>query len=139
MTYDTDRKSTLPLSARKQALIAEGQIYRLGITHSKALVVSNLSAESMARSMIGHIATGMLGAFKGNGLLKSPGLQTLLPFLISAFSALPKRSLIKPVLRGVALIGAFGAAVAVFAARKRKKNEEHNHHDDFRRAEHPRH
>lgn len=122
-----EHNSSAALAERKRMLVAQGASYRSGIAHARAAVHSSLSAESLTKSAISHVAMGALTAFKGGGILKGANLQVLLPVAMSLFSKLSKKThLAKPIARGVLALGAV-AAIARFVMKKKSAGKVKKH------------
>jgi hypothetical protein len=126
MNMPAEIQNGLSLAERKQMLIAQGASYRLGITHGRSAVRTSLSAESLAKSALSHVAMGAVSAIKGGSVLKSSNLQVILPLALSLISKLsskmPKKTkLVKPLARGALVLGVV-AAVARLVMRKRNAN-----------------
>lgn len=121
-----EHNGSLSLAERKQLLVAQGAAYRTGITYGRTSVRTSLSAESLAKSAIAHIAMGAVGAFKGGSMLRGANLgnlQVLLPLAMSVIARLSKKThLVKPVARGALVLGAV-AAIARFVIRRKKANK----------------
>jgi hypothetical protein len=116
----------LSLAERKQMLIAQGASYRLGITYGRSAVKSSLSAESLTKSALSHVAMGAVSAIKGGSMLKGSNLQVILPFALSLISRLssklPKKTkLVKPLARGALILG-IAVAAARFVMRRKNAN-----------------
>jgi hypothetical protein len=106
------------LAARKQRLVAEGQLYRVSLEHAKVNVAMALRPEALLHgvvdNLLGH-AAGLAGA-RMSGLL-SPGginLRAVLPFLLTAGSFIMRRRLLKPAI-GLGVVA--GAAVLWYRSR----------------------
>lgn len=126
-----EHNGILSLAERKQMLVEQGAAYRLGITHGRTAVRTSLSAESLAKSAVSHIAMGALGAFKGGSVLKGSNLQVLLPLALSLLSKLssklPKKAnLVKPIARGALVLGAV-AAITRFVIRRKNAGKARRH------------
>lgn len=109
-------------AAEKQRLIREGELYRIKVVHSKALVGNALQPDSLFHGAVEH-AVGMARARLG-GLLQPGGLsgalsgvnvKSLLPYAMTVGSFVVRRRLIKPAI-GVALV--LGVGVAWLTRRK---------------------
>ena len=118
MTRESDSTAN-SLEERKKHLIAEGALYRSRFHYSKDVVAANLHAESLAKAAVNHLMATAYTAFAGSGGLKGLNLQSILPLLISGVSILSKRSLIKPLFRGVLVIATLGVT-AKLLLKKRK-------------------
>lgn len=104
------------LAAEKQRLIREGELYRIKLVHSKALVGNALHPDALFHGAVDH-AVGMARARLG-GLLQPGGLggalsgfniKSLLPYAMTVGSFVVRKRLIKPAI-GVALALGVGAA-----------------------------
>jgi hypothetical protein len=104
------------LDADKKRLIREGELYRIKLVHSKALVANALHPDALFHGAVDH-AVGMARARMG-GLLQPGGLsglsgliniRSLAPYALTVGSFIARKRLIKPVL-GVALVLGVGAA-----------------------------
>jgi hypothetical protein len=105
---------------RKKQLIVQGAVYRAEIILAKEMTEASLRPDSIAKSILHQAALAAFSAFKNRGGNGLPGLnvQTLLPLVITGISALAKRkSLAKPVLRGV-LLASVVAGVVAFISKK---------------------
>lgn len=118
----------ITLEERKRKLLAEGALFRVGIMQARGVVSANMSAESLARNMLGRVAGTLSSAFHGTFSGKGSNLQSLSPLLISGLSLLARRSMRKPVLYG-AIISA-SAVGAYYLARRRKRPQQTTEADD---------
>lgn len=114
----------LAIEQRKRMLIAQGALYRLGVSESKNAVRSNLHVDALAKSAISHLVANASGAF-GTLLslknFKNGNVQALLPLLITGISFLSKkRILIKPAIVGMVALAAIGTA-AFFMSKKKNR------------------
>jgi hypothetical protein len=109
-------------AAEKQRLIREGELYRIKVVHSKALVGNALHPDALFHGAVEH-AVGMARARLG-GLLQPGGLggalsgvnvKSLLPYAMTVGSFVVRRRLLKPAI-GVALV--LGVGVAWLMRRK---------------------
>lgn len=111
----------------KRQLIAQGAIYRAEILFAKQAAEESLRPDTLARSVLHQAAGALIGAFRGGNISGIPGvnLQTLMPIVMGAISALSKRkSLLKTVVRGAAVAGTFASVVALVARKKKAKPEQ---------------
>jgi hypothetical protein len=104
------------LAAEKLRLIREGELLRIKVVHSKALVGQALHPDALMHGAIDH-AVGMAQARLG-GLLQPGGLsaglgglnfksvRSLMPYALTVGSFIARKRLIKPALVVVALAGA---------------------------------
>jgi hypothetical protein len=114
----TKQAEDAALAAEKQRLIREGELYRIKVVHSKALVANALQPDALFHGAVDH-AVGMAQARLG-GLLQPGGLsgvnfKSLMPYALTVGSFIARKRLIKPAI-GVAL--AAGVAVAWLLRRK---------------------
>ncbi|HYC41682.1 MAG TPA: hypothetical protein VEB70_01700 [Noviherbaspirillum sp.] len=112
---------------RKRQLIAQGAVYRAEILLAKQAAEDSLRPDTLARSVLHQAAGALIGAFRSGNIGGLPGvnLQTLLPIVMGAISALSKRkSLLKTVVRGAAVAGTV-AGVVTLVSRKKKPKSEH--------------
>jgi len=122
-----EHSGSLSTAERKRMLIAQGASHRLAITHARVAVRTSLSAESLAKNAISHVAMSALTAFKSGAILKAGNLQVLLPLAMSIFARLSKKShLVKPIARGALVLGAV-AAITRFVMRKKNANKVKKH------------
>jgi hypothetical protein len=130
----TDQHSPAPpetLAQRKQRLQQQCQAYRAGIGQSRNVVRNNLGVESIAKTALGlfsqraqsalHQATDLFDLTH----LSGAKLKSVLPVLVSAYSLLSRRAVLKPVLRGALVVGVAGAAVYLYARRKSPQKTQH--------------
>ena len=109
MTQDAESAA---LAADKQRLIREGELYRIKVVHSKAMVANALHPDALFHGAVDH-AVGLAQARLG-GLLQPGGLsgfnyKALMPYALTVGSFLARKKLIKPALGVVAVLG-LGAA-----------------------------
>ena len=102
------------LDAEKKRLIREGELYRIKVVHSKALVGNALHPDALFHGALEH-AVGMARARIG-GLVQPGGLgsaisgfniKSLLPYAMTVGSFVVRKRLIKPVI-GIALVAGIG-------------------------------
>jgi hypothetical protein len=108
----TQQGDSTTFAAEKQRLIREGELYRIKMVHSKALVANALHPDALFHGVVDH-AVGLAQARLG-GLMKPGGLsnfnyRALLPYAATVGSFIVRKKLIKPVL-GVAAVLGVGAA-----------------------------
>jgi hypothetical protein len=112
------------LAAEKQKIIREGELYRIKLVHSKALVGQALQPDALMHGAIDHavgLAQARLGGLLHGGAsggfsfssLKS--LRSLAPYALTVGSFIARRKLIKPAL---ALATVAGIGVAWLMRRK---------------------
>ena len=121
MANQAERKPD-SLAQRKAQLVAQGAAYRSGISAAQHSVKADLSVDELAKSALSHVVSAVYAAFKSRTGIAGANLQTLLPLVIGGVSALSKRSLLKPVMRGALVLGAVATAVA-FVVKKRKAKQ----------------
>ena len=111
---------------RKRQLIAQGAIYRAEIMLAKQAAEDSLRPDTLVRSVLYQATSALLGALRGGNIGGLPGvnLQTLLPIVMGAISALSKRkSLLKTIVRGAAVAGTIAGLVALVSKKKKVKPE----------------
>ncbi len=103
---------------RKKQLIAQGAVHRAEFLLARQVTQDSLRPESLARSAIHQIVLTAAAMVSRRNLSGLPGvnLQTVLPLLMTGFSALSKRK----GLRRYALLASVAAGVAALFARKKK-------------------
>ncbi|USX25206.1 hypothetical protein NHH73_21735 [Oxalobacteraceae bacterium OTU3CINTB1] len=109
MTKDAESKL---FDADKQRLIREGELYRIKVVHSKALVANALHPDALFHGAVDH-AVGLAQARLG-GLLQPGGMsgfnyKALMPYALTVGSFIARKKLVKPALGVVAVLG-LGAA-----------------------------
>lgn len=112
---------------RKRQLIAQGAVYRAEILLARQSAEDSLRPDTLARSVLHQAAGALIGAFRRGNIGGLPGvnLQTLLPIVMGAISALSKRkSLLKTVVRGAAVAGTAAGLVALVSRKKKPKPEQ---------------
>lgn len=116
-----DRLSeTSPIALRKKQLVVQGALYRADLSLATKAIRTNLNTESLATNLITEIAIAAFSALKSRTGLNVANLQTAIPLVLSGISLLTKKSLIKPILRGVA-IAASVAGIAAFVLKVRAR------------------
>jgi hypothetical protein len=114
------------LAAEKQKIIREGELYRIKVVHSKALVGQALQPDALMHGALEH-AVGLAQARLG-GLLQPGGqggfnfksLKSLMPYALTVGSFIARKRLIKP---AIALAVVAGAGVAWLLRHKRPPEE----------------
>ena len=114
------------LAAEKQRVIREGELYRIKLVHSKALVGQALQPDALLHGAVEH-AVGLAQARLG-GLLQPGGLsgfnfkslRSLMPYALTVGSFIARKRLIKP---AIALAVVAGAGVAWLLRHKRQPEE----------------
>ncbi|RZT11363.1 hypothetical protein SAMN05216319_0156 [Duganella sp. CF402] len=114
------------LAAEKQKLIREGELYRIKVVHSKALVGQALHPEALLHGAVEHAVSlaqarlgGLLqpgGLSGGLGGLNFKSLKSLMPYALTIGSFIARKRLIKP---AIALAVVAGAGVAWLLRHKR--------------------
>jgi hypothetical protein len=103
-----DHEKAISLAARKQRLIAEGQLYRVSIEHAKVNAAYGMRPENLLHGLVNEVVGLAGGGFGLVSSLLSPGginVRKALPLLLTAGSFIARRRLIKPVL-GLGLVAA---------------------------------
>ena len=108
----TNHVETTGFAAERQRLIREGELYRVKVVHSKALVANALHPDALFHGAVDH-AVGLAQARLG-GLLQPGGLsgfnyKALMPYALTIGSFIARKKLVKPALGVVAVLG-LGAA-----------------------------
>jgi hypothetical protein len=118
------QNDAISIEQRKKELIAQGVAFRARVIHAKNGVHAGLRPDTLSKDALHHIAMAVTAAFKNGSAARIAGanLSTVLPLVMTGISALSKRSLIKPVLRGVVVAGA-AAAVAMLVFKKKKARD----------------
>lgn len=103
-------------AAYKQKLIAEGELYRVGIVHARANVVHALHPQTLLHGAVEH-ALGYAHA-RVDAVLAPGGLgwQALVPYVLPTLTFVARKKIFKPAL-GVGIVVV--AALAWFRRRKR--------------------
>lgn len=124
------------LAAEKLRVIREGELWRIKLVHSKALVGQALQPDALMHGAIDHAVGlaqarlgGLLHSGDGGGFslksltsLASLGtLKTVMPYALTVGSFIARRKLIKPVL---ILATAAGVGVAWLMRRKTSPQQE---------------
>jgi hypothetical protein len=106
-------------ASRKAMLLRDGEFYRAGIAHAKAMVKHGARPEVMFHSVIDH-ATWALRT-RADALLKPTGtnVSVLAPYALTVFGFIRKRRLGKPALALAMLLG----AAAWYLQRKRVQEQ----------------
>lgn len=93
------------ISARKHALMRDGEYYRSGLVHAKAQIRHGARPDVMFHSVVDH-ATWALRT-RADALLRPTGtnLSVLAPYALTVLGFIRKRRLGKPVLALVTLLG----------------------------------
>lgn len=111
-----NRHSELTLAERKKRLIAEGQMYRFGLSEAREEICAGLRLDTLARKALGGLASGAATLLAAKAAGKSAGVSAL-PLLVSGVGALLRRAP-KPGVRTLAIAGVLGA-VGVFILKRR--------------------
>lgn len=116
------------LQANKDRLIKEGELYRISVLHSKALVVNALHPEALLHGAFDHavgVAQARLGGLLGGGggsggdgrsFLSGFNYKALMPYAITVGSFIARKRLIKPALA----LTVVGAGVAAWLLRRKR-------------------
>ena len=120
------------LAQRKERLLLQCRAYRVAVEHSRKVVHDKLDMRTMAAGAFGMAGLRAQSALSDvAGLLDLRSMSTdklrkLLPLLASGYSLLAGRSLLKPALKGVLIIGGAGMAAYLYSRRKTSaKKHEH--------------
>jgi hypothetical protein len=110
----TNNGDTTTFATDKQRLIREGELYRIKVVHSKALVANALHPDALFHGAVDHavsLAQARLGGLikPGGGLssfnYKALNYKALLPYVMTVGSFIARKKLIKPVIGVVAVAG----------------------------------
>jgi hypothetical protein len=113
------------LAVEKQKLIREGELYRIKVVHSKALVGQALQPDALFHGAVEHAVGlaqarlgGLLqpGGLGGLGGLNFKSLKSLMPYALTIGSFIARKRLIKP---AIALAVVAGVGVAWLLRHKR--------------------
>lgn len=120
----TKHEEAAALAAEKLKVIREGELYRIKLVHSKALVGQALQPDALFHGAVDH-AVGLAQARLG-GLLQPGGLsgfnfKSLMPYALTVGSFIARKRLIKPAL---VLAVVAGAGAAWLMRRKRAAEQE---------------
>lgn len=113
----TNNGDTTSFAAERQRLIREGELYRVKVVHSKALVANALHPDALFHGAVDHAVS--LAQARFGGLLKPGGglggigginfkalnYKKLLPYAMTVGSFIARKKLIKPVIGVVAVVG----------------------------------
>jgi hypothetical protein len=123
MHNGAQRKMPASLAGRKKELIAQGAAFRAGIINSTKGVHASLRPELLGKSVVSHLLAVAFAAFKKGGAPDIAGLnlQALMPLVVAGVSALSKKPLLKPVMRGALILGVTGAVAALMVKRARSR------------------
>lgn len=105
------------LAAEKKKLIAEGELYRVGLVCAKALVAQQLRPEALWQGALSQ-ALGF-AAKHVEHMLAPSGLrvQTAMPYLLAGLSLIARKKMIKPALG----VGVVAALVVTWLMRKKHR------------------
>lgn len=111
-------RNPMGFDEQQKKLIAEGQLYRVGIVHSKIQVVNALHPQSVLNGAATYVAS--YANTRLDHILAPTGLrmQALMPLLNVALSYLSRRKVSKPLLGAGVAAGALG--LAWFARRRQR-------------------
>lgn len=114
------------MAQHKERLILQCRAYRAGIGQSRKVVRAHLGRDALAKTALGLVSARAQSAFANvsdlinlSGGMSIAKLQRLAPFVLSGISILSRRSLLKPILRGTAVVGAVGAGLYFFSRKKK--------------------
>jgi len=100
------------LTAHKQRLIREGELYRVSVVHAKIMVANALHPEAVLHSAVEHavgMAQARFGALLQPGGLGGVNFKSLMPYALTVGSYIARKRLVKPAL-GVGVALALGVA-----------------------------
>jgi hypothetical protein len=104
------------LAAEKRKLIAEGELYRVGLVYAKVRVEQALRPEVLWQSVLsqalGFAARHVEQVLAPSGLR----LQTVMPYLLAGLSWIARKKMIKPTLA----LGAVAALGVTWLMRKKQ-------------------
>ena len=120
------QEDAVALAAEKQRIIREGELYRIKVVHSKALLGQALQPDALMHGAMEH-AVGLAQARLG-GLLQPGGLgglnfksvKSLMPYALTIGSFIARKRLIKP---AIALATVAGVGIAWLLRHKRQPEE----------------
>lgn len=112
----------LPIEERKKKLIAQGAAFRAQVILAKNNAHASLHPDRFVKGALNHITGMAMAAFKNGSAAHAVGmnLPEILPLVVTGISALSKRSLLKPVLRGAVIAGTV-AAIAMLVLNRKKR------------------
>lgn len=100
------------LAAQKQRLIREGELYRVGVVHAKAMTAQALHPEALLHGAFDQavgVVQARFGALLQPGGLSGVNIKSFLPYMLTVGSFIARRRLVKPAL-AVGVLVAVGAA-----------------------------
>lgn len=105
------------LAAEKKKLIADGELYRVGLVCAKARVEQALRPEALWQAALSHVLG--FAAKHVEHLLAPSGLrlQTVMPYLLAGLSLIARKKMIKPALG----VGVATALVVTWRMRKKRQ------------------
>lgn len=115
---------------QKERLRQQCRAYRTGIGQSRQVLRSRLRKDALAGTAMGLVAAraqsalGNMSGFLQGGGLAGIKLQKVLPVVLSGVSLLSRKSVFKPVAKGLTIAGAVGAGLYFFARQKKQTPEE---------------
>lgn len=113
------REQAAMLAAHKQRLIREGELYRVGVVHSKALLAQALHPEALLHGAVDQaigMAQARFGALLQPGGLSGLPLKAMMPYLLTVGSFIVRKRLLKPALAA----GVLAAAGAAWLMRRKR-------------------
>lgn len=118
---------TIPetLAQQKERLRLQCRAYRTGIGQSRQVLRSRLRRDALAGTALSLVsaraqsALGSVSELINTGNLGGIKLQKVLPLVVSGVSLLSRKSVLKPVVRGLTLVSAVGAGLYFFARKKK--------------------
>jgi hypothetical protein len=112
----------LPIARRKEILLAQGAVYRAGLSNAKEAVQAKLQSGSLLQNVLRTVAVAGFAALTSRAG-RIGGVRSALPLLITGVAALSRKVRLKPLARSILLAGAVGA-VAGFVIKRKKAREE---------------
>lgn len=103
------------LAAEKRKLIADGELYRVGLVCAKALVAQELRPEALWQGVLSH-ALGFAAKHVEHILAPSGlRLQSVMPYLLTGMSLIARKKMVKPAL------GVIVALAVTWLIRKKRR------------------
>lgn len=123
----THNRTSLTTADRKRLLIMQGEAFRDGIAQAASHAQESLRPKALVSDVWRHLKsrTGSLWGGTTNGALGGLDIAALMPVVVSGAQLLGKqlwkRSLLKPVLGGVIVLGVAGVTAVCLARRRAQK------------------
>jgi hypothetical protein len=134
MTNDQNPQIKESLAEQKEKLLLQCRAYRSAIGRSRKVVRAHLGIDEIARTAVGLVSSRAQNAlanvsdFLDLKNMSGAKLQRLLPLVVSGVSLLSRRAVLKPVLRGAAVVGTVAAAVYFLSRKKGRKHVAKHEH-----------